>query len=305
VLVLLAIILPLVFQSPAKREWLPQETEAILSVNTQQLQRDELAKRWEKDRPDEWQTIWSGLTANAQRTPGLNLAKDTLRVTRAMTTANAGHVREFVLVQAKSDVSQLIRSLEQEQGFQREPLSGLPVWRQSDFALARVGPRTLAVGAPPEVKELVRVRLGMEQDLKITGPLFGRFQALDQETTVRVISSDPPSLARYFTPIFTRELLDSAQILGLGLGLDNPIKGRLVLKMKSPKAASDLAQQLKNEPQRWLRIQDSDSLLYTQPPEVASEDTSVEIHFEVPENSARLLLQRIAKSNAAPAVALE
>src|SRR6185295_4772488 len=30
VLVLLAIILPLVFQSPQKREWLPQETEAIL-----------------------------------------------------------------------------------------------------------------------------------------------------------------------------------------------------------------------------------------------------------------------------------
>ncbi|HEX8281683.1 MAG TPA: hypothetical protein VF551_09910, partial [Chthoniobacterales bacterium] len=82
VLVLLAIILPLVFQSPAKREWLPQETEAILSVNTQQLQRDDLAKRWEKDRPEEWQTIWSGLTANAERTPGLNVSKDAVRVTR-------------------------------------------------------------------------------------------------------------------------------------------------------------------------------------------------------------------------------
>ena len=152
VLVLLAIILPLVFQSPAKREWLPHETEAILSVNTQQLQRDELAKRWEKDRPEEWQTIWSGLTANAQRTPGLNVAKDALRVTRAMTTASSGDIREFVLVQARGDISQLVRSLEQEQGFAREPLNGLPVWRQSDFALARVGPRTLAVGAPSEVE---------------------------------------------------------------------------------------------------------------------------------------------------------
>ena len=35
--VLLVIILPLVFKSPQKREWLPQETEAILSVNTEQM----------------------------------------------------------------------------------------------------------------------------------------------------------------------------------------------------------------------------------------------------------------------------
>jgi chromosome segregation ATPase len=42
VLVLLLIILPLVFKSPAKREWLPHETEAILSVNTEQLLKDEL-----------------------------------------------------------------------------------------------------------------------------------------------------------------------------------------------------------------------------------------------------------------------
>ena len=305
VLVLLAIILPLVFQSPAKREWLPQETEAILSVNTQQLQRDELAKRWEKDHPEEWQAIWAGLTADAQRTPGLNVTKDTLRVTRAMTTARAGGTREFVLVQARGDVSPLIRSIEQGQAFTREPVNGLPVWRQPDFALARVGPRTLAVGAPRQVEELVRVRLGIEQDLKITGALFDRFQALDQETTLRVISSDPPSLARYFTPIFTRELLDSAQILGLGLALGNPTKGRLVLGLRSPKAAADLAQQLGNEPQRWLRLQDSDALLYVQPPEVLTEGASVEIHFDVPENSARLLLQRIAKSNAAPAVAAQ
>jgi hypothetical protein len=222
-----------------------------------------------------------------------------------MTTASSGGTREFVLVQAKSDVSPFIRAVEQEQGFTQAPVNGLPVWRQPEFALARVGPRTLAVGAPAEVEELVRVRLGIEQDLKISGALFDRFQALDQETSVRVISSDPPSLARYFTPIFTRELLDSAQILGLGLGLGNPVKGRLVLKMKSEKAAADLAQRLQNEPQRWLRMHDSDLLLYTQPPEVVTQAASVEIHFDVPENSARLLLQRVAKSNAAPAIALE
>ncbi|MBA2414145.1 MAG: hypothetical protein H0V63_15180, partial [Burkholderiaceae bacterium] len=303
VLVLLAIILPLVFQSPAKREWLPQETEAILSVNTQQLQKDDLARRWEKEKSEEWQAIWSGLTANAQRTPVLNLSRDAVRVTRGMITGSSGDVREFILVQAKSDVSPVLHAVEQEQGFERRPISGLPVWLRPDFALARVGPRTLAVGAPAEVEELVRVRLGIRQDLKITGNLFDQFQALDQETAVRLISSDPPNLSRYFSPIFTRELLDSAQILGLGLTLGNPVKGRVILRMKSSKAAEEIAQQVREEPQRWLRVQDSDLLFYAQPPEVTTQGASVELRFSVPENSARLLLQRVAKTPVAPTVA--
>ena len=303
VLVLLAIILPLVFQSPAKRDWLPNETEAILSVNTQQLQRDELPKRWEKERADEWQTIWSGLTANAQRTPFLNLPRDSTRVTRAMTTGSSGAVREYVLVQAKGDVTPVIRSAEQQQGYERRPVNGLPVWLREDFAVARVGPRTLAVGAPAEVEELVRVRLGIKQDLKITGPLFDRFQSLEQETAVRLISNDPPRLGHFFEPIFSRELLEAAQILGLGLVLENPVKARLILKVKSAKAAGDLAQQMRDEPQRWLRLQDSELLLYVQPPAVAADGADVELRFDMPENSARLLLQRVAKSNAATKIA--
>jgi hypothetical protein len=303
VLILLAIVLPLVFQSPAKREWLPQETEAILSVNTQQLQRDELAKRWEKEQPSEWQSIWSALTANAQRTPVLNLARDAVRVTTALTADNTGTVREFVLVQARADVAPVIGSIEKDQNFERRTISGLGVWARPDFALARVGQRTLAIGSQPEVEELVRVRLGIEQDLKISGNLFDRFQALDQETTVRLISREPLRLDRFFMPIFTRELLEQAQIFGLGLALENPVKARLILKMKSPKAAEDFAQNLRENPQRWLRLQDSELLLFAQPPEVTTQGTGVEIRCNVPENCARLLLQRIAKTNPAPAIA--
>ena len=304
VLFLLPILLVLVMKSPAKREWLPQETEAILSVNTQQLQRDELAKRWQREQAEEWQSIVTGLTANAERTPVLNLPRDAVRVTRAMTSGESG-VREFVLVQAKADVTPIVRSIEQDQSFERRPINGLAVWLRPDFALARLGPRTLAIGPPPEVEELVRVRLGIEQDLKITGTLFDSFQALDQETAVRLISSDPPSLSRYFSPIFTAELLNSAQILGLGFTLQDPIRGRLLLKMKSEKQAGTLATQLREEPQRWLRIQDSDLLLYAQPPEIVTQGSDVEVRFVMPENSARLLLQRVAKSNAPPPAVAE
>jgi hypothetical protein len=302
VLVLLAIILPLVFQSPAKREWLPHETEAILSVNTEKLQRDDLPKRWEKEQESEWQSVWAGLTANAQQTPMLNLPRDAARITRAL-TADTGDVREFILVQAKGDVTAITRAVRREPGYQERPVGGLPVWSRRDFAVAQVGPRTLAVGAPHEVEELVQVRLGIRQDLKITGHLFDRFQSLDQESAVRLISSDPPQLARFFHPIFAPELLKQAQILGLGLTLGNPVKARLMLKMKSMKAAEELAKGMRENPQQWLQLQASELLLFAQPPEVVTQGTDVEVRFVVPENSARLLLQRVAKSNAAPAVA--
>src|SRR5207244_8405600 len=101
---------------------------------------------------------------------------------------------------------------------------------------ARVGPATLAVGAPDQVDELVLVRLGMKPDLKITGQLFDRFQALDRDSALRLISRDPPDLSRVFHPIFTRELLDASQLLGLAVNLQNPVKARVLINEKSSKS---------------------------------------------------------------------
>src|SRR6201993_4867006 len=51
VLVLLALTLLVVFQSPRGREWLPQETDTIVSINADQFERANLAKRWPNDQP--------------------------------------------------------------------------------------------------------------------------------------------------------------------------------------------------------------------------------------------------------------
>ena len=88
VVVLLAIILPLVFKSPAKREWLPQETEAILSGKHPAIAARRIAQTLGKRTERGVETIWSGLTTDAQRTPVLNLERDAVRVTRGLTTAN-------------------------------------------------------------------------------------------------------------------------------------------------------------------------------------------------------------------------
>ena len=81
------------------------------------------------------------------------------------------------------------------------------------------------------------------------------------------------------------------------------MKARLFLRLKSPEAASELARNLHNEPQKWLRLQDSTSMLYAQPPEISRQTANLELHFTVPEETARLLLQRIAKTDTASTVA--
>ena len=305
VVVLAAIVLVVVFQSPQKREWLPQETDTILSVNLEQLEREDLPKRWRKDQAPEWQNVWAGLVGSAQSTPVLNLAHDAVRVTRAMAATDSGATHEYVLVEAQTDVSRVINSIERDKAFERRTISGLPMWLRPEFALARVGPRTLAISGEKEVSSLARVRLGIDPDLKLTGPLFSCLQSLKESNALRLVSREPGKLGRMFSPIFNPELLDQCELLGLSLALQNPVKARLILQAKSSQAAGDLAARIRNEPQRLLKLADSDLLFYAQPPEVEVQGTNVQLRFDVPENSARLVLQRLAKTAPVPIVAAD
>ena len=310
VLVLLAITLLVVFQSPRGREWLPQETDTILSINADQFERANLAKRW----PDAKPKLWPGLIGPAASVPGLNPSRDTARITRALTTDETGGTKEFNLVQSRRGLAKVIRTVAEDKNFRIRSINGLPVWeRQSSsaegavvqpaFALARVGPATLAVGSPEEVDELVLVRVGMKPDLKITGQLFDRFQALDHESALRLISRDPPDLSRVFHPIFARELLDASQLIGLAVNLQNPVKARILIQVNAPKNATDLARDLRGHLEQWLRLPDSPLLLYSQPPEIQTQGSSnLELRFTMPEDSARLLLERLAGTDVPEAV---
>ena len=322
VLVLLALTLLVVFQSPRGREWLPQETDTILSINADQFERAKLPKRWRNEQP----ALWPGLISAAAAIPGLNVSHDVVRITRALTTNEAGESREFNLVEVRrGGLSSVMRAIGEDKSFEKLPKSGLPVWERSSaaaeppsqdsgapgatagkpgFAIARLGPGTLAVGAPDAVRELVLVRLGMKPDLKITGQLFDRFQALDRDSALRLISRDPPDLARVFHPIFSRELLEVSQLLGLAVNLQDPVKARVLIKVSAPKSADDLARSLHDKPQQWLQLPDSQLLLYSQPPEVLRHgESNLELRFTVPADSARILLQRLAKTDTSAAMA--
>jgi hypothetical protein len=321
VLVLLAITLLVVFQSPRGREWLPQATDTILSINADQFERANLAKRW----PDAKRKLWPGLIGPAASVPGLNPSRETARITRALTTNENGETKEFNLVQTRRGLAKVVRAVADDKNFRRRSINGLPVWeRQASsaepppqssgvpaapvvkpgFAVARVGPATLAVGAPEQVDELVLVRIGMKPDLKITGQLFDRFQALDHESALRLISRDPQDLPRIFHPIFSPELIDASQLIGLAVNLQNPVKARILIKVNAPKNAVNVALDLRSNPDKWLRLPDSPLLLYSQPPEIQRQGNSnLELRFTMPEESARLLLERLAKVDTPAAVA--
>src|SRR5204862_7793052 len=167
-----------------------------------------------------------------------------------------------------------VRRIAVDNACQTRPISGLPVWeRPPDFTVARVRTATLPFGALNQGDELVLVRLGMNPDLKLTGQLFDRLQALDRESALRLISRNPPDLSRVFHPIFARELLDVSHLLGLALSLQNPVKAKLLLKLESSERAAELTRNLHDAPQQWLRLSDSQLLLYSQPPETQKQGT--------------------------------
>ena len=286
IVILLAIVVALASQSPAKRDWLPQDTATMFSVDLEKLESSSLVQRWQKEQ---------GLVGPAAHTPALDLAHDASRVTRALVLENSAQPREYVLVEVSGDISPVLRTITQDQSFARNTVSGLVVLERSDVAVARVGPRTLAVGSLGEVDSLVQVRLGTDPDLKVDDPLAREFQALESESTVRVVSRNPADLPRLFGPILPPELLATAQLLGFAVVLDKPVKAHLFVRANDVAAAKELATSLTNDPNRWLTLPGSDYALATQPPKIDRSDADLDLHFEMADGAAWLLMQRLAR----------
>ena len=98
-------------------------------------------------------------------------------------------------------------------------------------------------------------------------------------------------------------MIENCDLAGFSISLQNPVKARLILKCKSPQASEELAARIRNEPQRLLKLADSDFLLFVQLPELEVQGANVQLRFDVPENSARTVLQRLAKVSPAPTIA--
>lgn len=299
-LALLALILPLVSQSPTKRDWLPDETSAILSLDLEQFNKGPLANRWRKEQPEQWQKVATGLLGSAARTPDLNLSEEARRVTRALTTPENRAPQEYVLVETRGDLAPVIRTITQDDSFTKSSITGLAVYQRPDVTVARVGPKTLAVGSLEDVDKLVQVRLGTQDDLKVADPLLVRFQELDADSAFRLVSRSPADLVALFGAIFPQELLDATELLGFEFTLANPAKAHLLVSAADEAKAKGLAASLQNEPARWLTIPGSDFVLSKEPAKVTQKNENLDLRFDIPEGAARLLLQRLAKVQPPP-----
>ena len=134
-------------------------------------------------------------------------------------------------------------------------------------------------------------------------PLFQAFQGLEAESSLRLASRAPGDLARSFGPIFPAELLATSQLLSLAVALDKPSKGHLLVRTSDVAGAKELAASLQNDPSRWLTLPGSDFVLSMEAPKVEQKGADVDLRFDIPDGAARLLLQRLAKIEAAPAPA--
>ncbi len=300
ILVLLAILYPLVSKSPTKREWLPRETLAILSLDLERFNKGDVPLAWRKQQPDAWQKVATGLFGPAARTPVLNLAEDAQRVTRALTVDERQPEREYVLVESGGDLAPVVRDLNGDDSFLKSTVTGLVIWEGKDVTVARLGPRTLAVGSLGEVDRLVQVRLGTEPDLKIDDPLLALFQTLDSDAALRLVSRSPRDLGTFFGPILPREFLEMCGLLGLEITLAKPAKAHLIVRTTDATKAKSWAAALQNEPARWFTIPGSDFLLATGAPKVEQKEDQLDLHFDVSEGAARLFLQRLAKVQSIP-----
>ncbi len=300
-LVLAAIVVPVALQSPAKRDWLPQDSATLFSVDPVALNKSAIAQHWQKSQPDAWRKVFTGLLGPAVHTPSLDLARDVSRVTRALVIENSGQPREYVLVETSGEIAPVLRAITQDESFDKSTVSGLVVWHRPDVTVARIGPNTLAIGSLGEVDHLVQVRLGTEPDLKVDDPLPQEFQALESESTLRLASRVPSDLPRLFGPVFSAEMLDAAQLLGFAIVVDQPSKAHLFVRLADAAAAKKLAAAVKADFAHWLALPGSDFILAADAPKIDQSGADLDLHFNVADGAAQLLLARLARVQPSPA----
>ena len=218
-------------------------------------------------------------------------------MTRAIAETEAGTTHEYVLVEARNDVSRVINSIERDKAFERRTITGLPMWLRPEFALARVGPRTLAIGGEKEVAALARVRLGISPDLNITAPLFDRFQSLKEwnavlrfARTVNALQDVPcrfqPPTARRFHPVWPFLPLQSVKARSSSRKIGASAND---LAARSPRTAT-LAQ-----------VGGFRASLLSQPPEIEVDGANVSCAL-ISGEQRPLILQRLAKTSPTPTV---
>ena len=201
VAVLIALTLLLAFHAPVRRDWLPRDTQTILTVDVSRFTDADFTRALQSQEPDAWQSVWTGLLRKAAEVPQIDVRRRVERITRAFapSATPGGPPVDYLLVKMRdpSDVETLLNRLWPSENFGRRFPYSLPIYEnRSDVAIAQIGPDTIALGSTGAVEALIRVRLGLpgSEDLKSDAQFFSEFQRLGDDSAFRLVTYQPREL---------------------------------------------------------------------------------------------------------------
>ena len=300
--VLIALALLLVIRAPARRDWLPRETQTILTVDMSRFTDADFTRALQSREPDAWQSVWAGLIRKVAEVPQIDVRRQVSRITRAFapSATPGGPPVDYLLVQMRNapDVEKLRAEIWPGGGFNRRFPDVLPIYEKSlSLAIAQVGPDTIALGSADAVEELIRVRLGLpgSEDLKSDAQFFSEFQRLDDNSAFRLVTYQPRELMMGMNdPVLNAQLLGDCRTLGLTLDMHEPVSVVILLNATSYPAAGQIAHTLETRPDQVLQLTGAGPNLFIEPPTVRTTDKQVEWRFRMTFPAAREFLQRVS-----------
>ena len=308
--VLVAAVGLLVFRTPGRHEWLPGDTQALVTVNVRDFTDADFTRVLQQKEPDAWQAVWSGLVRKVAEVPQIDVRRQVARISRALAPAleAGGPPVDCLLVdfRASVDVDDLVRHrIATADGFKVRSVGGLPMYEKPGVALAQIGPDTLALGSPESVEVLIRVRLGLPAmpkadalpgELRTDAQIFSEFAALDDDRAYRLVAHSPQELTSLTDPLLNTGLLKGCDALGLTLDMHEPMSAVFVLRTGTAAQAREIAHTLETTPDQVLQLQSAEPNLFIEKPSVATlHDTQVEWKFRMTEPAAKELLEKVSR----------
>ena len=305
VAVLAVLVSLLIVKGPVKRDWLPANTVAVVAVDVRGFTDADFARFLEAKEPETWRTVWTGLVQAVTDVPQIDVRRQVARITRALAPADArGPAVDCLLVELRAsvDVDSLLRTKVAEGSgggtFRRRSFEGVGIYEKPDgaAALAQIGPGTLALGPRASVEALIRVRLGLREDLKSDAQFLSEFQRLGEGSAFRLVTYRPQELTALADTVLSPELLAHCTALGLTLDMREPMSAVFLLNTSSAQETGQMTRQLMASPDAALQLRSAGPNLFIEPPSVAKvHDTQVEWRFRMTEPAAKEFLERVSR----------
>lgn len=301
--VVAALALLLIFRAPPRRDWLPANTQLIVSANVSRL-----ASANAPQAGNAWNAIWAKSIRPIADVPTLaNPAMEVRRVVRAIGIAEPGQLVDYNLVETEDSAASVVSTLTTQHGFGQRydsaRLGGLPIYeRSTELACAQIGPSTIAVGQPASVEEMIRVRLGLSRDLRFDEQFYGKFQRLDRGSAFRFVTRQPEALIdANGAPIFATELLSATRLLGFAARSTEPAAMVFLFRAESEAAATRLSLLLRERGAALLRL--VEGVGFSETPVIEQRDSEVEFRFVLPAAASQEFLTRAAGVGLSPTAA--